>query len=167
MDRIQRMLTGMGGGGGGGPPGDTPQVDTAEQIYISSLALLKMLKHGESMCLCLQAAGGIHLGQGPLPAGAPVAKRHQSAKLGMHAAVAATVSAVAQAWSSCQLTVCSPVSGSPAARAYPQLTAMVKSCAAVSVSQPPPPPAAHSLPLPLPPCRPCWRAHGGHGPDVG
>jgi hypothetical protein len=47
MDRIQRMLTGMGGGGqGGGPPGDTPQVDTAEQIYISSLALLKMLKHG-------------------------------------------------------------------------------------------------------------------------
>lgn len=48
MDRIQRMLAGMGGGGGqGGPPGDTPQVDTAEQIYISSLALLKMLKHGE------------------------------------------------------------------------------------------------------------------------
>jgi len=47
MDRIQRMLTGMGGGQGGGPPGDTPQVDTAEQIYISSLALLKMLKHGE------------------------------------------------------------------------------------------------------------------------
>jgi 26S proteasome regulatory subunit N11 len=46
MDRIQRMLTGMGGGQGG-PPGDTPQVDTAEQIYISSLALLKMLKHGE------------------------------------------------------------------------------------------------------------------------
>lgn len=48
MDRIQRMLTGMGGGGGGGPPGDTPQVDTAEQIYISSLALLKMLKHGRA-----------------------------------------------------------------------------------------------------------------------
>ena len=37
---------GMGGGGGGGPPSDTPQVDTAEQIYVSSLALLKMLKHG-------------------------------------------------------------------------------------------------------------------------
>jgi hypothetical protein len=47
MDRIHRMLTGMGGAGQGGPPGDTPQVDTAEQIYISSLALLKMLKHGE------------------------------------------------------------------------------------------------------------------------
>lgn len=49
------MLTGMGGGGGGGPPGDTPQVDTAEQIYISSLALLKMLKHGEGLaCACRQ-----------------------------------------------------------------------------------------------------------------
>eukprot|EP00198_Chlamydomonas_reinhardtii_P000088 XP_001689423.1 26S proteasome regulatory subunit [Chlamydomonas reinhardtii] len=31
-----------------GPPTDTPQVDTAEQIYISSLALLKMLKHGRA-----------------------------------------------------------------------------------------------------------------------
>jgi len=29
-----------------GPPPDTPQVDTAEQVQISSLALLKMLKHG-------------------------------------------------------------------------------------------------------------------------
>eukprot|EP00879_Flechtneria_rotunda_P003678 GHRR01003915.1.p1 GENE.GHRR01003915.1~~GHRR01003915.1.p1 ORF type:complete len:312 (+),score=90.36 GHRR01003915.1:649-1584(+) len=49
MDRIHRMLTGMGGAAGqGGPPGDTPQVDTAEQIYISSLALLKMLKHGRA-----------------------------------------------------------------------------------------------------------------------
>ncbi len=46
MDRIQRMLTGMGAGGQAGPPADTPQLDTAEQIYISSLALLKMLKHG-------------------------------------------------------------------------------------------------------------------------
>ena len=47
MDRIQRLFTGMGGGGGvGGPPSDAPQVDTAEQIYVSSLALLKMLKHG-------------------------------------------------------------------------------------------------------------------------
>jgi hypothetical protein len=55
MDRIHRMLTGMGGAGQGGPPGDTPQVDTAEQIYISSLALLKMLKHGEQ--LLANAAG--------------------------------------------------------------------------------------------------------------
>ncbi len=48
MERLQRMLAagGMGGGAGGGAPSDTPQVDTAEQIYISSLALLKMLKHG-------------------------------------------------------------------------------------------------------------------------
>lgn len=47
MDRIQRLLTGMGGAGAqAGPPADTPQVDTAEQIYISSLALIKMLKHG-------------------------------------------------------------------------------------------------------------------------
>lgn len=29
-----------------GPTSDAPQVDTAEQISISSLALLKMLKHG-------------------------------------------------------------------------------------------------------------------------
>lgn len=48
MDRIQRLVQGMQGGGQGGPPGDTPQVDTAEQIYISSLALLKMLKHGRA-----------------------------------------------------------------------------------------------------------------------
>lgn len=49
MERLQRMFAGMGGGGGagmGGPPQDTPQVDTAEMIYISSLALIKMLKHG-------------------------------------------------------------------------------------------------------------------------
>ena len=31
-----------------GPTSDAPQVDTAEQISISSLALLKMLKHGAS-----------------------------------------------------------------------------------------------------------------------
>ena len=34
--------------GGGGPPADGPIVDTAEQVYISSLALLKMLKHGRA-----------------------------------------------------------------------------------------------------------------------
>ncbi|CAF1259634.1 unnamed protein product [Rotaria sordida] len=32
----------------GNPPGDTPMVDTAEQVYISSLSLLKMLKHGRA-----------------------------------------------------------------------------------------------------------------------
>lgn len=43
------MMQQRAGGGQGGPPGDTPQVDTAEQVYISSLALLKMLKHGERL----------------------------------------------------------------------------------------------------------------------
>lgn len=39
----------MGGGGqGGGSGGDAPQHDNAEMIYISSLALLKMLKHGRA-----------------------------------------------------------------------------------------------------------------------
>ena len=38
---LQQMLSGLP------QPGvDTPVPDTAEQIYISSLALLKMLKHG-------------------------------------------------------------------------------------------------------------------------
>jgi len=32
----------------GGTQGDTPMVDTAEQVYISSLSLLKMLKHGRA-----------------------------------------------------------------------------------------------------------------------
>lgn len=67
MDRIQRMFAGMGGAGAqmGGPPADTPQVDTAEQIYISSLALLKMLKHGQwSSGLCRWT--GL-LVQGPQP----------------------------------------------------------------------------------------------------
>lgn len=34
--------------GGQGMQPDTPAVDTSEQIYISSLALLKMLKHGRA-----------------------------------------------------------------------------------------------------------------------
>jgi len=38
----------MPGLGQGGPPADGPIVDTAEQVYISSLALLKMLKHGRA-----------------------------------------------------------------------------------------------------------------------
>jgi len=38
----------MGGMGGSAPPSDSPVVDTAEQVYISSLALLKMLKHGRA-----------------------------------------------------------------------------------------------------------------------
>ena len=38
----------MGMGQGAAPPTDAPVVDTAEQVYISSLALLKMLKHGRA-----------------------------------------------------------------------------------------------------------------------
>lgn len=50
MDRLQRLFNQVGGGAGGGAGlgGETPQVDTSEQIYISSLALLKMLKHGRA-----------------------------------------------------------------------------------------------------------------------
>jgi len=45
--RLQRMLGG-GLGAGVGPGVDTPVVDNAEMVYISSLALLKMLKHGRA-----------------------------------------------------------------------------------------------------------------------
>ena len=42
----------LGGAGMGmgqnSAPTDAPVVDTAEQVYISSLALLKMLKHGRA-----------------------------------------------------------------------------------------------------------------------
>jgi len=47
MDRLLRLGTGFGGGGGSGGT-DSAMVDTAEQTYISSLALLKMLKHGRA-----------------------------------------------------------------------------------------------------------------------
>ncbi|CAN0907692.1 26S proteasome non-ATPase regulatory subunit 14 homolog [Linum perenne] len=47
IERLQRMLGGAGGGFGH-PPTDGPAVDTSEQVYISSLALLKMLKHGRA-----------------------------------------------------------------------------------------------------------------------
>jgi 26S proteasome regulatory subunit N11 len=42
----------MGGGGGGGgrgmPQPEVPKADTSEQVYVSSLALLKMLRHGRA-----------------------------------------------------------------------------------------------------------------------
>jgi len=51
MDRFLR-LGGLGAAGlgqlGGQAPADSNQVDTAETVYISSLALLKMLKHGRA-----------------------------------------------------------------------------------------------------------------------
>merc|ERR1719454_703283 len=46
MQSIQRLLA--GGGGGQQADQDTSLPDTAEQVYISSLALLKMLKHGRA-----------------------------------------------------------------------------------------------------------------------
>lgn len=47
MDRLQRLFGNLPGlSGQGGPGQDTPMVDTAEKVHISSLALLKMLKHG-------------------------------------------------------------------------------------------------------------------------
>ena len=44
--RMQQMLESMQGRGGGAPQTDQPLPDTAEKIQISSLSLLKMLKHG-------------------------------------------------------------------------------------------------------------------------
>ncbi|KAL5990044.1 multicatalytic endopeptidase [Asimina triloba] len=46
MERLQRIFSGAGGMGH--PPPDSPLLDSSEQVYISSLALLKMLKHGQS-----------------------------------------------------------------------------------------------------------------------
>ena len=44
MDRLLRLgAGGMPGLGGSAPPSDAPAVDTAEQVYISSLALLKVV----------------------------------------------------------------------------------------------------------------------------
>ncbi|KAF1764033.1 hypothetical protein GCK72_003979 [Caenorhabditis remanei] len=49
MERFLR-LGGLGGGLGqfGANPQDSNQVDTSETVYISSLALLRMLKHGRA-----------------------------------------------------------------------------------------------------------------------
>ncbi|KAJ8751305.1 hypothetical protein K2173_016487 [Erythroxylum novogranatense] len=44
MERLQWMFAGAGGALGHPPP-DSPTLDSSEQVYISSLALLKMLKH--------------------------------------------------------------------------------------------------------------------------
>lgn len=44
--RLQQMLANMPGRAN--PAQDTPMPDTAEKIQISSLSLLKMLKHGIS-----------------------------------------------------------------------------------------------------------------------
>lgn len=46
--RLQRLFNMPNLGGGGAPPPDAPVVDTAEKVQLSSLALLKMLKHGRA-----------------------------------------------------------------------------------------------------------------------
>ncbi|CUM63951.1 uncharacterized protein PRCAT00001539001 [Priceomyces carsonii] len=49
MERLQRLLgSGAGLGGAAPPQTDGPAIDNAETVYISSLALLKMLKHGRA-----------------------------------------------------------------------------------------------------------------------
>lgn len=48
MDRLLRLGSDIPLGLGSAPALDFPIVDTAEQVYISSLALLKMLKHGRA-----------------------------------------------------------------------------------------------------------------------
>lgn len=45
MNQLQRLLR---GGGGGAPAVDAPVADTSETVHISSLALIKMLKHGRA-----------------------------------------------------------------------------------------------------------------------
>jgi 26S proteasome regulatory subunit N11 len=44
----QFMQMQRGGAGGAGPAADTPLPDTSEKVQISSLSLLKMLKHGRA-----------------------------------------------------------------------------------------------------------------------
>ncbi|KAI0377516.1 Mov34-domain-containing protein [Hypomontagnella monticulosa] len=50
MDRLNRMLAGASGMGLGATPGADNQnlIDNSETVYISSLALLKMLRHGRA-----------------------------------------------------------------------------------------------------------------------
>lgn len=47
MDRFNRLFAQQMAGGA--PPGmDAPVIDNSETVYISSLALLKMLRHGRA-----------------------------------------------------------------------------------------------------------------------
>jgi 26S proteasome regulatory subunit N11 len=47
MERLQQLMRGMPGGGAG-MGGDSPSPDCAEKVHVSSLSLLKMLKHGRA-----------------------------------------------------------------------------------------------------------------------
>ena len=49
MERLQQLMRGMPAGGmGAAMGGDSPTPDCAEKVHVSSLALLKMLKHGRA-----------------------------------------------------------------------------------------------------------------------
>lgn len=50
MEQLQQLMRGIPGGGAGGLGGqsDAPTPDCAEKVHVSSLALLKMLKHGRA-----------------------------------------------------------------------------------------------------------------------
>jgi 26S proteasome regulatory subunit N11 len=49
MERLQQLMRGMPGAGGmGGAGADSPTPDCAEKVHVSSLALIKMLKHGRA-----------------------------------------------------------------------------------------------------------------------
>lgn len=49
MERLQQLMRGMPGGSMGGTgTGDSDTPDCAEKVHVSSLALLKMLKHGRA-----------------------------------------------------------------------------------------------------------------------
>ncbi|MCJ1302206.1 multicatalytic endopeptidase [Hypocenomyce scalaris] len=47
MNSLRQIMGGMGGGGAA-PGADTNLIDNSETVYISSLALLKMLRHGRA-----------------------------------------------------------------------------------------------------------------------
>ena len=46
LAQLRQLFNRGAGANAGGPAADTPQPDTAEKVQISSLSLLKMLKHG-------------------------------------------------------------------------------------------------------------------------
>ena len=48
MERLQQLMRGMPAGMGGGVGGDSSSPDCAEKVHVSSLSLLKMLKHGRA-----------------------------------------------------------------------------------------------------------------------
>ncbi|GAX09784.1 26S proteasome regulatory subunit N11 [Fistulifera solaris] len=48
MERLQQLMNSMPGGMGGMGGGDSPSPDCSEKVHVSSLALLKMLKHGRA-----------------------------------------------------------------------------------------------------------------------